>query len=43
MKFHSGTYSGTAVSGLETVNFLVIGKRGKKIKLGILYGKKAIG
>lgn len=30
MKFHSGTHSGTAVSGLETVNFSVIMKRGKE-------------
>ncbi|MDE1727753.1 MAG: hypothetical protein KGI02_09735 [Thaumarchaeota archaeon] len=29
MKFHSGTHSGTTVSGLETVNFLVIEKRGR--------------
>ncbi|MHB8545462.1 MAG: hypothetical protein ACYDAJ_01685 [Nitrosotalea sp.] len=30
MKFHSGTHSGTTVSGLETVNFLVIEKRGNR-------------
>jgi len=29
MKFHSGTHSGTAVSCLGTINFLVIEKRGK--------------
>jgi len=29
MKFYSGTHSGTAVSDLETVNFSIIGKRGK--------------
>jgi hypothetical protein len=32
MKSHSGTHSGTAVSGLGTVNFSHILKRGKEIK-----------
>lgn len=42
MKFHSGTHSGTVVSGLETVNFSIIMKRGKENQVGISYGKKII-
>jgi hypothetical protein len=38
MKFHSGTHSGTAVLCLETVNFSIIAKRGKKNQVEILYG-----
>jgi len=40
MKSHSGTHSGTAVSDLETVNFLIIGKRGQDNQVEILYGKE---
>jgi hypothetical protein len=41
MKFHSGTPSGTAVSGLEMVNFLAITKRGRTDKDGFYRVKKA--
>jgi hypothetical protein len=42
MKFHSGTYSGMAVSGLETVNFSIIVKRGKENQVGFHMAKKVI-
>jgi hypothetical protein len=41
MKFHSGTPSGTAVPGLEMVNFSSITKRGKNSKDGFYKVKKA--
>ena len=42
MKFHSGTHSGTAVSGLKTANFSIIEKRGKDNQTDISYGEKVI-
>jgi hypothetical protein len=41
MKFHSGTPSGTAVSGLEMVNFSAITKRGMDSKDGFYMVRKA--
>jgi hypothetical protein len=40
MKFHSGTHSGTAVSGLETANFSTNRKRGNENQYGFYMVKK---
>jgi hypothetical protein len=42
MKLHSGTPSGTGVSGLETVNFYPHSEAGEGYRIGILNGSTEI-